>query len=72
MQLGLVRFIRVVYTLQNKGSHNNLTHRHILDFVVYTLQNKGSHNTEAEEFTDFAVVYTLQNKGSHNLLFTNS
>ncbi len=34
----------VVYTLQNKGSHNLLLQMYQSQVVVYTLQNKGSHN----------------------------
>ena len=34
----------VVYTLQNKGSHNSPLAIHTASLVVYTLQNKGSHN----------------------------
>ena len=37
----------VVYTLQNKGSHNNLPSENYKLKVVHTLQNKGSHNTIA-------------------------
>ena len=34
----------VVYTLQNKGSHNDEQDKRLIEDVVYTLQNKGSHN----------------------------
>ena len=59
-------FEKVVYTLQNKGSHNVLDFGQLGMLVVYTLQNKGSHNLQDKAKQHGMVVYTLQNKGSHN------